>query len=77
MNWDTNETLLWCYNTNKYKECLLRWIGNELVFVSHICTIVNEINNQVANEIDSSKVNGNEIYIRFCELVGNENENHW
>jgi len=77
MNWDTDETLKWVWNEDVYKDCLLRWIGNELVFVSHICTIVNEINSKIGNEIDLSNVNGNEIYIAFCKLTGNGNEPHW
>ena len=79
MNDDTNEALLWCWNETEYKECLLNWIGNELVFISHICTIINEVNNRIGfeNRINTKNVNGNEIYIRFLELTENENEPHW
>lgn len=79
MNWDTNELYNWVCNNEWYYSNLCRLIGNEMKFIRVLCYFANEINGKLGNEnqIDISKVNGNEIYIQFCILTENENEPHW
>ena len=78
MNGDTNELWNWISEDEEMKSALESCIGNELEFcwtLMNIITIVhNRLNYNGESEmaIDSSKVNGNEIYIEFCSLFGNE-----
>ena len=78
MNWDTNELLEWITGDEKYWNVLVPTIENELSFMEVLTIIINNINifrvNCDERRIDSSKVNGNEIYVSFCELNGIETE---
>ena len=77
MNWDTNELYNWVCDNEWYYSNLCRLVGNELIFIHALYLFLKQINNKNGNEIDSAKVNGNEIYIQFCILTENENEPHW
>lgn len=76
MNWDTNELWNWIVDSNEgYFNALKDAVGNEMRFMFNLYLTIGDINNRNENEelmIDSSKVNGNEIYVDFSELVGNE-----
>ena len=77
MNWDTNELLEWITSDEQYWNILASRIKDELAFMEGLVIIIININLfQVSDErkIDSSKVNGNEIYVAFCELNGIETE---
>lgn len=77
MNWDTNETLLWITNDEYYYNLLKDKMGNEMAFIFVLATIIFNINVRIGNEemrIDSANVNGNKVYINFCELAGNEQQ---
>lgn len=78
MNWDTQETWNWITNDDGYKNALtdMAVIGNELLFIAYLPEFIMEINLQLENEnqINSKNVNGNEIYVAFCELNGIETE---
>lgn len=78
MNDDTEETWNWVSNEIDYQNILKPWIGNEIVFIDQLFGVILHINEQLssANEIDLTKVNGNEVYIEFCELFGTGNEPH-
>ena len=74
MNEDTNETFQRIKNEDEYYFLLKTWVGNELLFIDTLVDIITDINKQLTNEnqIEYRNVNGNEIYIKFCEWVGNE-----
>jgi len=75
MNWDTNETWLWITNDEQYYTALQDTIGNELYFMTVLYVLIQHRNEVISgNEIDSAKVNGNELYVLFSELCGNEQE---
>lgn len=76
MNWDTEETWNWLVNDSRHQRPFLQSIGNELRFMLHLNNFVFCINEQLENEnrINPTNVNGNEIYIAFCELNGIETE---
>lgn len=78
MNWDTNELFEWITSEEEYWNVLKSRIGNELQFIVALDAVIDHIrifkvdgNEQL---IDSSKVNGNEIYVAFCELNEIETE---
>ena len=77
MNWDTNELFEWITSEEEYWNLCKAFIGNELRFVSALSAIIDNVHIfkiEGDGMIDSSKVNGNEIYVQFCELNGNEQE---
>lgn len=75
MNWDTNETWNWILDTPRYRRQLSDCIGNELEFIYIICRIVVEVNRKLSSKwINPAKVNGNELYVDFCDYYGNEQE---
>ena len=71
MNWDTNEISMVIESDELYYNTLKHSITNELYFMVVLYVIIEDYNSR-GNEVDSSKVNGNEVYISFCEAVGNE-----
>ena len=73
MNWDTNEVRLVIESDFNYYTYLKEIDGNELYFMVVLYAIIKDYNSR-GNEIDISKVNGNEVYMSFCEAVGVENE---
>jgi hypothetical protein len=77
-NWDTQETWNWITNDDGYKNALedMASIGNELLFIAYLPEFIMEINLQLEkeNQIDTKNVNGNEIYVAFCEMIGNEQQ---
>ena len=73
MNWDTNEISMVIESDELYYNYLKKQIGNELFFMVALWVIIEEYNRK-GNKVDSSKVNGNEVYKSFCESIGNENE---
>ena len=74
MNWDTNETILWVINDEDYLNILKVWLKNEIVFIDQLFGIILHINERIkgGNEIDLTKVNGNEVFIKINEHFGNE-----
>ena len=78
MNWDTQETWNWITNEDGYIAALtpMAEIGNELLFIAYLPEFIIEINLQLENEnqIEMKNVNGNELYVEFCEMIGNERE---
>lgn len=70
-NWDTEEVYLWISDNEGFKNEMEAHIGNELEFMTYLFVIVTELIER-GNEIDITKVNGNEIYVDFSILVGNE-----
>lgn len=78
MNDDTQEVYLWIESEDDYKLALHQHIGNEMAFIVQLYGIILHINSQLTNErkVSMNKVNGNEIYVEFCEEFGNE-QNGW
>lgn len=76
MNWDTKETWNWIVDNEVHKSVLEQWIGNELMFVAALSVIITDVNRELAkeNQIEMKNVNGNELYLDFCELFENEQE---
>ena len=74
MNWDTNETWNWISEYEIYKSILEKLIGNELLFCAALVEMIVAINSKLPEprQIEMKNVNGNELYIDFCELFGNE-----
>ena len=74
MNWDTHEAAMAITNERLYYDALQPTIGNELYFMVVLYVILKEYNETRGNEnrIDLSKVNGNDVYIDFCDACGNE-----
>lgn len=50
-----------------FTEILKKSVGNEMKFLSKLYLMLNN-----HTDIDTSKVNGNEVYIIFCKDIGNE-----
>ena len=73
MNWETREVSMLIESNFTYYTYLKEIVGNELYFMVALYVIINEYNSR-GNEIDISKVNGNEVYLSFCEAIGVENE---
>lgn len=75
MNWDTHEIRMIIESDIKYYTKLQEAVGNELYFMVMLYIIIG-IENEKENSprIDPAEVNGNEVYISFCEAVGNETE---
>lgn len=73
MNWDTHEISLVIESDFNYYNYLKEIVGNELYFMVVLYAIINDYNSR-GNEVDMSKVNGNEVYMSFCEACGVENE---
>ena len=76
MNWDTREISMVVENDPRYFEVLRSRIENELSFLTALYVIIIGYNerNERSRQIDSSKVNGNEVYVSFSQAVGNEQE---
>lgn len=77
MNWDTHEISMLIESNETYYNYLKKQVGNELYFMAVLWVIIEDYNKKMngnGREIDSSQVNGNEVYIDFCEAVGNETE---
>lgn len=75
MNWDTKETSMIIESDIDYYNALKTTIENEMYFIVMLYVIINHWNEQlgdVGGKIEHSKVNGNEVYISFCETVGFE-----
>ena len=72
-NWDTEEVYLWISDNEGFKNEMEQHVGNELEFMTYLYVIIIELIER-RNEIDMTKVNGNEIYVDFSILVGNEQE---
>lgn len=73
MNDDTKELLLWVESEDEYRWSLCEVLGNELAFYHRLYNAVLDINRKLGYfSIDSSKVNGNEIYLQMKEMYGNE-----
>ena len=74
MNWDTNEiSMIIESNHTYYTKLKEEGVGNELYFMLLLWVII-QTENEEGFRIDPAKVNGNEVYISFCEAVGNEQE---
>lgn len=77
-SWDTNETYVQVSNDVEMKAALMDCIGNELQFCWVLFNIITIHNNRLTSEgytemkINPANVNGNEIYVDFCCLIGNE-----
>ncbi len=71
MNWDTHEMSLAIESDELFYNYLKNHVDDELYFMVALYVILEEYNRR-GNEVDSSKVNGNEVYVSFCEAVGNE-----
>ena len=76
MNWDTKETWRWITNESYYSGLLQYCIGDEMFFIHTLYDIIDDFNGHVPNErlVETAKVNGNELYVKFCELCGREQE---
>ena len=76
MNWDTKEAAMLITNEKKYYDTLQNHIGNELYFMVVLFTIIQQYNNknEPVHRINTAKVNGNEVYIDFCDACGNETQ---
>lgn len=59
-----------------YTEILKKYLGNELLFLYKLYNLVLDINQKKEGTIDSSKINGNELYVIFSGEVGNK-EKGW
>ena len=76
LNWDTNELFLWLVNTEQYYNTMIDHCRTAKEFKRFASFRLNWINNEIGNEeawIDANEIQWNEIYLRFCDLVGNEN----
>ena len=74
MNWDTKEAAMLITNEKKYYDIFQKHTENELYFMVVLYVAIEDYNekNEPAHRIDTSKVNGNEVYIDFCDACGNE-----
>jgi len=73
MNWDTKEVSLIVESNQNYYTKLQEAIGNELYFMVILYVIIeNENEKEGRPRIDMTEVNGNEVYVSFCEAAGNE-----
>ena len=50
-----------------FTEILKKYVGNELEFLCKLYIILTN-----HTDIDTSKVDGNELYVLFCQDIGNE-----
>lgn len=76
-NRDTEEISMIIENNYIYYTRLKECIGNELYFLLVLYVAIDDWNETLDgndNQIDSSKVNGNEVYISFCKTCGIETE---
>lgn len=77
MNWDTNEISMIIESDMDYFVALCNAVNNEMYFIVMLYVIINHWNEQLgeaSKHIDTAKVNGNEVYMSFCEAVGIETE---
>lgn len=74
MNWDTKETWNWIVDNEAHMNYFKSFIGNELQFMYHLFDFILYLNVNNDCEIEMKEVNGNEIYVDFCELNGNETD---
>ena len=75
MNWDTHEISMLIESDERFYNILRRYIENELEFMIALKVIIDYYNEQMKHTaIDSSNVNGNEVYVSFCESCGYETE---
>ena len=76
MNWHTQELYLWLTNDERYYEVMQDYCRTAKQFKRFASNRLNWINKRIGNEnrhIDANEIDWNEIYLAFCELVGNEN----
>ena len=76
MNWHTQELYLWLTNDERYYEVMQDYCRTAKQFKRFAGNRLNWINKRIGNEnrhIDANEIDWNEIYLAFCELVGNEN----
>ena len=71
MNYDTKEVWNWIIDGEYFAASFQECIGNEIHFIYRLHIVIKILNHN-GNEIDETKVNGNELYVDFCELFGNE-----
>lgn len=75
--WDTKEISMIIESDMAYYNTLSNTIGNELYFIVVLYVIIGHWNEKLGDaskHIDPSNVNGNEVYISFCETFGNEQD---
>ena len=79
MNWHTNELYLWLTNDEKYYNAMIqhsRTAKEFKRFAGHRLDWINRAHKANGNEedwINKNEIQWNELYIAFCELIGNEN----
>ena len=77
MNWDTREISMIIESDIYYYTILKSAIKNELHFMLLLYIVIekwNEKLGEASKHIDTANVNGNEVYISFCEAVGIETQ---
>lgn len=77
MNWDTREISMIIESDSNYYTALTGTIENEMYFIVMLYVIINHWNEKLgeaSKHIDTANVNGNEVYMSFCEAVGIEKE---
>ena len=77
MNWDTKEISMIIESDFEYYATLTGTIENEMYFIVMLYFIINHWNEKLgeaSKHIDTANVNGNEVYISFCEAVGIETQ---
>ena len=72
MNIDTQALWNWITEDERYYYFLKEAIENELEFMYTLVDILHDLKHKHGVKIDSAKVNGNELYIEFSKLIGNE-----
>ena len=74
MNWDTHEISMIIESDEPYYLKLKEHVEDELYFMVILYVIIDHYNEKNDRHIDTSKVNGNEVYVSFCEACGFETE---
>lgn len=71
LNWHTEETVRWCWNTPSYKSGLCDLIENRDDFTQEVYECIESFNRDVSDDlmVDASKVDVRFVYAKFCELL--------
>lgn len=73
--WDTNEISMIIESDKTYYDKLAQTVENELYFMVVLWVAIDHWNEKlgdVSRNIDPSLVDGNEVYMSFCQAVGYE-----
>ena len=71
LNWHTEETIRWCWNTPYYKSWLTEIIHNKNKFTVCVTDYISEFNAKLPDDmaVDASKVDMEFVHAKFCQLL--------